>query len=102
MASIFSPNFKATFGCFKGCKGPEETVQHIFLGCSFAIILWRNIHWPIDTSSFSILPITHWIKARSNQASSFSFNSKRRSMDISNSGSRGYGPHLVFKESNHS
>jgi hypothetical protein len=44
------------------CKGPEETVQHIFLGCSFARILWRNIQWPIDTSSFSILPITHWIK----------------------------------------
>jgi hypothetical protein len=45
------------------CKGPLETLCHIFLDCSFARILWRSDPWPITTSFFSSRPISDWILA---------------------------------------
>lgn len=45
------------------CNGPQETIQHILLSCPFTRIIWRNVRWPLDTSTFGSIPITVWIKA---------------------------------------
>jgi exonuclease III len=45
------------------CKGPLETLCHIFLECDLARILWRNSPWSIMSSSFSSRPISDWILA---------------------------------------
>jgi hypothetical protein len=45
------------------CKGPLETLCHIFLECDLARILWRNSPWFIMSSSFSLRPISDWILA---------------------------------------
>jgi hypothetical protein len=45
------------------CKGPLETLCHIFLECSLARILWKNSSWPLDTVGFSSRPIADWIFA---------------------------------------
>jgi len=31
------------------CKGPSETIQHVFMECPLARIIWRNSKWPIDS-----------------------------------------------------
>jgi hypothetical protein len=45
------------------CKGPQETISHLFLECSFARILWRSSSWPINTDAFCNQPISEWIAA---------------------------------------
>lgn len=40
------------------CKGPLETLGHIFLDYDLARILWRSSSWPIITYGFSIRPIS--------------------------------------------
>ncbi|GLT59036.1 hypothetical protein SLA2020_318810 [Shorea laevis] len=45
------------------CKGPPETLSHIFLECDLARILWRSSPWPILISVFSAKPISEWILA---------------------------------------
>lgn len=49
--------------CCPMCNGSQETIPHILLSCPFARIIWRNIRWPLDTSTYGSLPITVWIKA---------------------------------------
>jgi hypothetical protein len=49
--------------CCPMCNGSQETIQHILLSRPFARIIWRNIRWPLDTSTYGSLPITVWIKA---------------------------------------
>jgi hypothetical protein len=49
--------------CCPICQGSAESLQHIFLSCPFARILWRNSRWPLDTLAFSSLPFVSWIKA---------------------------------------
>jgi hypothetical protein len=45
------------------CKGPQESISHIILECSFAKILWRNSHWPLLTDAFCGQPFAAWIVA---------------------------------------
>jgi hypothetical protein len=45
------------------CKGPQETLSHIFLDCDLARILWRASPWPHNTAVFSSRPISDWILA---------------------------------------
>jgi hypothetical protein len=45
------------------CNGPQESIQHVFLGCIFAKTVWRTSRWPLNTESFAALPIEVWIKA---------------------------------------
>ena len=43
------------------CKGPQETLSHIFLDCDLVKILWRSSLWPLNTAVFSSRPISNWI-----------------------------------------
>jgi hypothetical protein len=45
------------------CKGPLETLPHIFLECDLARILWRSLPWPISFLAYSSRPISDWIAA---------------------------------------
>jgi hypothetical protein len=45
------------------CKGPVETLCHIFLECDLARILWRSSPWPLMTSVYASRPISDWISA---------------------------------------
>jgi hypothetical protein len=45
------------------CNGPLETLNHIFLECDLARILWRTSPWPLLISSFADRPISDWIMA---------------------------------------
>jgi hypothetical protein len=45
------------------CKGPLESLCHIFLECSLATFLWRNSPWPSIINGFSNKPIVDWILA---------------------------------------
>jgi hypothetical protein len=45
------------------CKGPLETLCHIFLEFRLASILWGNSSWPFITAGFSTKPIAEWILA---------------------------------------
>ena len=45
------------------CKGPLESLCHIFLECSLATFLWRNSPWPSIIDGFSYKPIVDWIFA---------------------------------------
>jgi hypothetical protein len=45
------------------CKGPLETLTHIFLECSLASFIWRNSPWPSIIVGFSNKPIVDWITA---------------------------------------
>ena len=53
------------FGCLglSLCKGPLETLSHIFLDCDLARILWWSSPWPLNTAVFSFRPISDWILA---------------------------------------
>lgn len=45
------------------CKGPLETLSHIFLDCHLAIMLWRCSPWPLSFLAFSSRPISDWVLA---------------------------------------
>jgi hypothetical protein len=45
------------------CNGTLETLNHIFLDCDLAKILWRTSPWPLLISSFAAKPIFDWIIA---------------------------------------
>ncbi|XP_059451038.1 uncharacterized protein LOC132181824 [Corylus avellana] len=45
------------------CKGPLETLTHIFLECNLACSLWSSSSWPNVISAFSSKPIQEWIIA---------------------------------------
>jgi hypothetical protein len=38
-----------------------ETLNHIFLDCALAKVLWRSASWPLNISYFSSRPISDWI-----------------------------------------
>lgn len=59
----FTPIASQKDTCCPMCNGPQETIQHILLSCPFTRIIWRNVRWPLDTSTFGSIPITVWIKA---------------------------------------
>ena len=40
------------------CNGPLETLNHIFLECDLARILWRTSPWPLLIFSFVARPIS--------------------------------------------
>jgi hypothetical protein len=50
------------------CKGPQETLSHLFLECDLARLLWWNSPWPLITSSFVVRPIADWIAVIVNRA----------------------------------
>jgi hypothetical protein len=45
------------------CKGPLETLPHIFLECNLASFLWRSSPWSVPFSDYSSRPIAGWILA---------------------------------------
>jgi hypothetical protein len=45
------------------CKGPLETLAHIFLECNLASFLWRSSPWSVPISDFYSRPIAGWILA---------------------------------------
>jgi hypothetical protein len=45
------------------CKGPVESLSHIFLDCHLARILWRISPWPLSLLPFSLRPISDWVMA---------------------------------------
>jgi hypothetical protein len=45
------------------CKGPQKSLSHIMLECSFAKILWRSSPWPLLTDAFCEQPFADWIVA---------------------------------------
>ncbi len=45
------------------CKGPLETLSHIFLECDLAIFLWNSSPWPNCYAGFSNCPISDWVLA---------------------------------------
>jgi hypothetical protein len=49
--------------CCPFCKGPQESLSHIMLECSFAKILWRSSPWPLITDAFCERPFVDWIVA---------------------------------------
>jgi hypothetical protein len=45
------------------CKGPLETLTHIFLDCNLARYIWSSSSWPNVITSYSSRPIHEWILA---------------------------------------
>jgi hypothetical protein len=45
------------------CKGPIETLSHIFLECDLATSLWSLSSWPNVIGGFVSRPISEWILA---------------------------------------
>jgi hypothetical protein len=45
------------------CKGPLETLSHIFLECDLSAFLWNSSHWPNCYVGFSNRPISDWVLA---------------------------------------
>jgi len=45
------------------CKGPLETLSHIFLECNLAIFLWNSSPWSNCYAGFSNRPISDWVLA---------------------------------------
>jgi hypothetical protein len=43
------------------CKGPLETLTHIFLECNLTRAIWSSSSWPNVISSYSSRPIHEWI-----------------------------------------
>lgn len=44
------------------CNTHLETSEHLFLGCDFSTILWRNIPWPLFSLSHAERPMADWFK----------------------------------------
>ncbi|XP_059454885.1 uncharacterized protein LOC132185077 [Corylus avellana] len=53
------------------CKGPLETLSHLFLESNLPIALWSSSPWQISTSRFAIRPISVWISAILSPMASF-------------------------------
>jgi hypothetical protein len=45
------------------CNCTVETLNHIFLDCDLARILWRSSPWPLNPVGFALRPISDWILA---------------------------------------
>jgi hypothetical protein len=65
---------RANIGCFvvsivdrawqcPFCKGPLETLSHIFIECEFVVFLWNSSPWPNCYAGFSNRPISDWVLA---------------------------------------
>jgi ribonuclease HI len=44
------------------CKVDEDSLYHLFFGCSFARIVWRHSFWPLDSTKFNFSSMVDWIK----------------------------------------
>jgi hypothetical protein len=61
LAGLFSNDPNAWVCPF--CKGPVETLSHIFLGCDLALFLWNSSSWPNVIGDYASRPISDWILA---------------------------------------
>jgi hypothetical protein len=44
------------------CKTAEDSLYHLFFGCTFARIVWRHSFWPLDSTKFNFSSMADWIK----------------------------------------
>jgi hypothetical protein len=44
------------------CKIAEDSLYHLFFGCTFARIVWRHSFWPLDSTKFNFSSMVDWIK----------------------------------------
>jgi hypothetical protein len=44
------------------CKSEAYSLSHLFFSCCFARIAWRSFFWPLDSTAWSSLGLTEWIK----------------------------------------
>jgi hypothetical protein len=44
------------------CQNQVESQHHLFLECPFAKIIWSSQKWPLDTSVFTDITISSWIR----------------------------------------
>jgi hypothetical protein len=44
------------------CSSEEESLSHMFFNCIFARVAWRSSFWPLDSSAWSSISPTNWIK----------------------------------------
>jgi len=58
----FSHSFDQELWFCPICQGPPESLHHIFLECSFARIIWRNLKLPCDTTAFQDQSMASLIK----------------------------------------
>ena len=47
--------------CFL-CKNAVETIEHIFLQCSWSSQVWLMAPWPLNMSNLSHIDIIEWVK----------------------------------------
>jgi hypothetical protein len=61
--AIFVSSIDLDPWCCPFYKGPQESLSHIMLECSFAKILWKSSPWPLITDAFCEQPFADWIVA---------------------------------------
>jgi hypothetical protein len=44
------------------CKIVEDSLYHLFFGCTLARIVWRHSFWPLDSTKFNFSSMVDWIK----------------------------------------
>lgn len=44
------------------CFQEVETIEHVFLHCSLAQIIWKESPWPINTNAFCAVSMPQWIR----------------------------------------
>lgn len=55
------PSFDEEFAAWQICFNEIETVEHLFLQCPLAQIIWRQSPWPIHSSVLCSVTIAQWI-----------------------------------------
>lgn len=58
----FIPNMPEEALACPLCKQTEETVSHLFLGCLFSRVLWREGPWPFNPAPFCQEPLVNWVR----------------------------------------
>jgi hypothetical protein len=53
------------------CSVEEDSISHLFFSCIFARVTWRSSFWPLDSSAWSSLSLSNWIKGLIHPHSSF-------------------------------
>ena len=53
------------------CNSEQETIEHVFFKCPFAIIVWRNSVWPINFIGMPSQPIEDWVRTILNPYKAF-------------------------------
>lgn len=44
------------------CKAAEDSLQHLFFNCFFALFVWQNSSWPLDSLAFGFSSMRDWVK----------------------------------------